>query len=79
MKGELVPSRVFNVLHPLLGLGDHHVAVEEGVRDALAEAFDYGRSPCDVRNEVAVHYVEVEVVCTGVEHALGLQKLWMVE
>ena len=47
---------------------------EERVSDFVPEAFDNRVTDCEVRNEVAVHDVEVEVVGTVVEEALGLQE-----
>jgi hypothetical protein len=66
---QIAPS-LDKLLDPLLGLGNHHVAVKRASSvpgrwpvDVRADLGDDGSAKCDVGDEVAVHDVDVEPVC----------------
>ena len=54
-------------IHEVLGGLGHHVDVEEGLGPALAQRLDERGAVGEVRDEVAVHYVDVEPVGLALE------------
>lgn len=56
-----LPGPFLTHCNPLGRLGNHHVAVEESVGDVLAEGLYHRGTPSYVRDEITVHYVEVEL------------------
>lgn len=70
MKAVQIAPSLDKLLDPLLGLGNHHVAVKRASSvpgrwpvDVRADLGDDGSAKCDVGDEVAVHDVDVEPVC----------------
>mmetsp|Transcript_18064 Transcript_18064/g.68490 ORF Transcript_18064/g.68490 Transcript_18064/m.68490 type:complete len:210 (-) Transcript_18064:149-778(-) len=62
VEGEVVGPRVGEGLEPRLGVGDHQVAVQVRIRQALPQALHHGRAPSEIWDEMAVHDVQVKVV-----------------
>jgi len=62
--GEVVRAGLRERLDEVLGPDDHEVRVERKPRH-LSDRCDEGGSHREVRDEVAVHHVDVEQVCPG--------------
>ena len=68
----LVDAGPGHVLDPLFGFRDHHVRIEVHVGNVLAQTLDHRVPEGEIRNEVPVHHVQMEIVSAGVEHPTAL-------
>ena len=58
---EVVTTRIDVVLKTGFRVFDHQVSVKDGVRtECFSQAANHGRAERQVRDEVAVHHVEVQ-------------------
>mmetsp|Transcript_27073 Transcript_27073/g.77682 ORF Transcript_27073/g.77682 Transcript_27073/m.77682 type:complete len:237 (-) Transcript_27073:451-1161(-) len=60
------------VLHALLWLHNHEVAIKQRVRELLAQRVNHQGADSDVGHEAAVHHVHVDPVRSRLEHIVDL-------
>mmetsp|Transcript_27071 Transcript_27071/g.77675 ORF Transcript_27071/g.77675 Transcript_27071/m.77675 type:complete len:244 (-) Transcript_27071:130-861(-) len=70
--GDDVGTGLGKVLHALLGLDNHEVAVQKGVRQLLPQRVHDQGADGDVRDKAPVHDVDVDPVRPGLEHVVDL-------
>mmetsp|Transcript_28733 Transcript_28733/g.62662 ORF Transcript_28733/g.62662 Transcript_28733/m.62662 type:complete len:267 (-) Transcript_28733:258-1058(-) len=58
------------VLHALLWLNNHQVAVQDSIRELLPERINHQRSDGNVRHEASVHHVHVDPVGACLQNVL---------